>query len=108
LRPEDHGQLWEHLVLEFLQARVHDRRIQYWRDASGREVDFVIPRGRDEIDAIECKWDPAEFDATALRLFRTYYPRGRNYVISPISGPGYPKRAGGLEVLVSSPEGWKG
>ena len=108
LRPEDHGQLWEHLVLEFLQARVHDRRIQYWRDASGREVDFVIPRGRDEVDAIECKWDPAEFDATALRLFRTYYPRGGNYVLSPISGLGYPKRAGGLEVFVSSPEGWKG
>ena len=108
LRPEDHGQLWEHLVLEFLQARAHDRRIQYWRDASGREVDFVIPRGRDEVDAIECKWDPAEFDATALRLFRTYYPRGGNYVLSPISGPGYPKRAGGLEVFVSSPEGWKG
>lgn len=107
LRPEDHGQLWEHLVLEFLQARAHDRRIQYWRDASGREVDFVIPRGRDEVDAIECKWDPAEFDATALRLFRTYYPRGGNYVLSPISGPGYPKRAGGLEVFVSSPEGWK-
>ena len=108
LRPEDHGLLWEHLVLEFLQARAHDRRIQYWRDASGREVDFVIPRGRDEVDAIECKWDPAEFDATALRLFRTYYPRGGNYVLSPISGPGYPKRAGGLEVFVSSPEGWKG
>ena len=108
LRPEDHGQLWEHLVLEFLQARAHDRRIQYWRDASGREVDFVIPRGRDQVDAIECKWDPAEFDATALRLFRTYYPRGGNYVLSPISGPGYPKRAGGLEVFVSSPEGWKG
>jgi hypothetical protein len=108
LRPEDHGQLWEHLVLEFLQARAHDRRIQYWRDASGREVDFVIPRGRDEVDAIECKWDPVEFDATALRLFRTYYPRGGNYVLSPISGPGYPKRAGGLEVFVSSPEGWKG
>jgi predicted AAA+ superfamily ATPase len=107
LRPEDHGQLWEHLVLEFLQARAHERRIQYWRDASGREVDFVIPRGRDEVDAIECKWDPAEFDATALRLFRTYYPRGGNYVLSPISGPGYPKRAGGLEVFVSSPEGWK-
>jgi len=108
LRPEDHGQLWEHLVLEFLQARVHDRRIHYWRDASGREVDFVIPRGRDEVDAIECKWDPAAFDATALRLFRTYYPKGGNYVISPISGPGYPKRAGGLEVFVSNPEGWKG
>jgi predicted AAA+ superfamily ATPase len=108
LRPEDHGQLWEHLVLEFLQARAHDRRIQYWRDASGREVDFVIPRGRDEVDAIECKWDPAEFDATALRLFRTYYPKGGNYVLSPISGPGYLKRAGGLEVFVSSPEGWKG
>jgi len=107
LRPEDHGQLWEHLVLEFLQARVHDRRIHYWRDASGREVDFVIPRGRDEVDAIECKWDPAAFDATALRLFRTYYPKGGNYVISPISGPGYSKKAGGLEVFVSSPEGWK-
>jgi len=43
----------------------------------------------------------------ALRLFRTYYPKGGNYVLSPILGPGYPKRAGGLEVFVSNPEGWK-
>jgi predicted AAA+ superfamily ATPase len=57
-------------------VRDPEKRIQYWRDASGRETDFVIPRGRDEVDAIECKWDPAEFDATALRLFRTYYSRG--------------------------------
>jgi len=104
LRPEDYEHLWKHLVLEYLQA--HAWRIQYWRDTAGREVDFIIARGRDEVDAIECKWDPAESDAAALRVFRSYYPRGKNFVLTPISGPGYSKLAGDLEVFVCPPEGW--
>ncbi len=56
LRPEDLGSLWEHFVLNELQARFQTRRISYWRDKRGHEVDFVWPAGRREIAAVECKW----------------------------------------------------
>ena len=41
LRPEDLGLLWEHLVLEHLQAHSRDFPVRYWRDRNGREVDFT-------------------------------------------------------------------
>ena len=78
LRPQDHGILWEHLVLEWLQAHFPNEAIRYWRDKAGREVDFVFMRSRDRTDAIECKWNPSDFDPSGLRMFRSYYPnKGR-------------------------------
>ncbi len=103
LRPEDFGALWEHLVLELLQAYFTDEPVRYWRDKAGREVDFVLARRRDEVDAIECKWDPRAFDSSALRLFRSYYPRGRNYLLTPSGDPAYHKRYGDLEVTICTP-----
>lgn len=107
LRPEDYGLLWEHLVLEYLQAHGHEWRIQYWRDKAGREIDFVIARSRDQVDAIECKWDQRQFDPAALKVFRSYYPQGRNFILSPISGPNFLKSVAGLELIVCNPEGWE-
>ena len=107
LRSDDYGILWEHLVLEFLQAKGQEWRIQYWRDASGREVDFVIPRDRVEVDVIECKWDPKNLDPAAIKVFRSYYPKGNNYLVSPISAPGYAKKVSGLEIYVCNPDGWR-
>jgi len=107
LRPEDYGLLWEHLVLEYIQAQGDESRVQYWRDAAGREVDFVIPRTRDAVDIIECKWKPEELDPSAARTFRIYYPRGHNYLLSPGAGSGYAKRIKGLEFFVCNPDGWR-
>lgn len=107
LRPEDYGLLWEHVVLEYLQAHAHAWKLHYWRDASGREIDFVIPHGRDRVDVIECKWDPASFDPGTLGLFRSYYPRGTNYLVSPLRTGGYAKRVAGLEVYACSPGAWR-
>jgi predicted AAA+ superfamily ATPase len=107
LRPNEYGVLWEHLVLEYLQAHGHDFRIQYWRDAAGHEIDFVIPRKREEVDAIECTWDPREFDPTALRLFRSYYPRGSNFLVCPLTDRGYMKKVSRLDINVCNPEGWR-
>jgi hypothetical protein len=107
LRPEDLGFLWEHMVLEFIQAQDDEPKVQYWRDTAGHEVDFVMPRGRDAVDLIECKWNPEELDPSAARTFRLYYPRGSNYLISPMTGRGYKKRLGGLEFLVCGPNGWR-
>lgn len=103
LRPEDFGSLWEHLVLEQLQANFPDSPARYWRDKSGREVDFVLAHRRDEVDAIECKWDPGAFDGSALQTFRSCYPKGRNYLVTPGAEPGYTKRLGSLEVRVCTP-----
>ena len=106
LRPDDCGSLWEHVVLEFLQAHAYDREISYWRDTAGREVDFVIRRSRDEIDAIECKWDPRQFDAASLKVFRSRYPGGRNYLVCPEAGGGYGKSMDGLDISVVDPGQW--
>ena len=100
LRQEDLGILWEHLVLEHLQSRFPDTPVRYWRDKQGREVDFVLARRHDEVDAIECKWNSSAFDGAALEVFRTYYPKGRNYLVTPSSAPAYTKRFGAHEVRV--------
>ena len=103
LRAEDFGALWEHLVLEHLQSHFPDIPVRYWRDKAGQEVDFVLVRRRDEVDAIECKWDPAAFDSSALKLFRGYYPKGGNYLVTPSGDPAYTKRYGELEVRICTP-----
>lgn len=105
LRPSDCGALWEHLVLESLQALFPYHPIHYWRDKAGHEVDFVLVRQRDEVDAIECKWDPSEFEADTLKVFRSRYPRGRNWLITPLLGQPYLRRFDALEVKVCSPDG---
>ncbi len=103
LRPEDHGILWEHLVLEYLQSLSPERAIRYWRDKAGHEVDFVLPRSRNEIDAIECKWNPNDFDVSAIRKFRTFYPKGKNYLVCPLVGDPYLKNFGPITVKVCDP-----
>jgi len=104
LRPDDCGSLWEHLVLEHLQAHSPGTPVQYWRDKAGNEIDFVLRRGREAVDALECKWNPDAFDGKALALFRSYYPKGHNYLVTPLEGPAYRKRFAELEVVVCQPE----
>lgn len=102
LRAEDCGTLWEHLVLDALLA-AGAPRVQFWRDKQQREVDFVVPRGREAVDAIECKWQPQSFEARGLAAFRSLYPNGRNFVVSPLSGPAYDRTVSGLKVSFLSP-----
>ncbi|MCL5674590.1 MAG: ATP-binding protein [Candidatus Omnitrophica bacterium] len=103
LRTDDYGILWEHMVLEYLHAHVPNLRIQFWRDASGREVDFVIPHNRDRIDAIECKWTSDYFNPASLKVFRTHYSHGHNYLVCPINEPGYFRKIAGLDIWICSP-----
>src|SRR3989338_8362609 len=105
LRPQDHGILWEHFVLEYLQGAFPNETIRYWRDKTGREVDFVLARRRDQVDAIECKWNPADFDPAALKVFRAYYPKGENYLVSPLAGESYLKSFGKLTIKICNPSG---
>ncbi len=103
LRPQDHGILWEHFVLEFLHASFPNETVRYWRDKAGREVDFVLARRRDKVDVVECKWNPLDFDPSSLQEFRTYYPKGENYLVCPLTGPAYSKRFKSLTVKVCDP-----
>ena len=104
LRPEDYGVLWEHIVLEHLQAHIPDVSVRYWRNKVGREVDFVLVRSRGEVDAIECRsGNPSAFDPAGLKAFRSWYPRGANYLVTPREGPAHVTRYNGLEVTVCDP-----
>lgn len=103
LRAEDCGVLWEHLVLDTLLA-ADLSKIHFWRDKQQHEVDFVVPRGRDAVDAIECKWRPQEFETRGLAAFRSSYGKGRNYVVGPIEGRSYQRVQDGLELTILGPE----
>ncbi len=97
LRPEDMGPLWEHLVLDVLRAAVPSRPIHYWRDKSGREIDFVLP-GRGRVDTFECKIDPEAFTGHALEVFRRTYPEGNDYVVAPVIDRAWQRRVAGRVV----------
>jgi hypothetical protein len=107
LDPDAQGLLWEHVVLEYLEAHLQGSEVCYWRWADDRNVDFVIPGEKGGVDAIECEWDPEEFDPAGLKLFRSRYPEGRNYVLSPRSKPGWEKHVAGLDVNVCDPAEWR-
>jgi predicted AAA+ superfamily ATPase len=82
LRPEDFGLLWEHYVLNEIHAHFQNRRVNYWRDKRGHEVDFVIaPRNRPPI-AIECKWSASDLNPSGIQAFRRQYAKGENFIVA--------------------------
>ena len=107
LREQDCGILWEHVVLETLLAHRGHRDIFYWRDKQQREVDFVIPGARGSCDAIECKWDAAKLSLRGLKAFRSNYPEGKNYIISPQLGDAYTRDVDGLELTFCNLHAWE-
>ena len=74
LRPDDKGSLWEHLILNEVFSVGQSRRVNYWRDKQGHEVDFLLaPPGRKGL-ALECKLREAEFNPKNLKVFARHYP----------------------------------
>jgi len=98
IREDDRGLLWEHLVLDALRTSVVDLDLYYWRDKSGREVDFIIKGGQQQSNMIECKINPDHFDPAHLNVFRSLYPEGKNYVLSPNIKTPHQGRFGKLRV----------
>ena len=96
IRDEDRGVLWEHLVLDSLCSRLGSDDIYYWQDKSRREIDFVVRRGADRVDIVECKINPEKLDASPVQLFRNLYADGANVVISPSVNKPYRFRRGDL------------
>lgn len=82
LRNEDLGILWEHYVLNEVYAHLQSRRVLYWRDKRGHEIDFVVTDRRDKPTIIECKWSASEFDPISIKAFRRQYPKGDNFVVA--------------------------
>jgi hypothetical protein len=104
LRREDFGALWEHYVLNEMQARLQTRDVRYWRDKRGHEVDFVVaPRGRPPV-AIECKWSAANFDATNLRAFAHQYPKATAVVVAHDVAQRFTRREGAVALTFVSLE----
>jgi hypothetical protein len=81
--PVESGGLWEHLVLNELHAGLQTRRINYWREKKGPEVDFILQvRGGPPV-AIECKWQAAGADLGGLHAFANRYPGARLILATP-------------------------
>ena len=102
LRPDDMGILWEHFVLNEINAETQTKKIMYWRNKQGNEIDFIIStRGKDPI-AIECKWKSDNFNSSNLEVFRRTYQKGLNYVVSYDIDRTYKKKYGNIEVTFVS------
>ena len=94
LRPEDCGNLLEHLTCDELKAIYHARNIQFWRDKQQREIDFVITGADRVIHTFECKWSADGFSTRNLDAFRENYPNGDNFVITGGNENGLKQKAG--------------
>ena len=102
IRDEDRGILWEHLALDALRAAGLESQIHYWRDKSGREIDFVLRRGNGRLDTIECKVNPDRFNVESLRQFRSIYRKGANFAICPMVTEPFMRNFGKIKVHFTS------
>ena len=100
IRESDRGLLWEHLVLDML--RVSFGNVYYWTDKVRNEIDFIVKGEGREIHTIECKINPDKYSDRAIKKFRTYYPKGKNYCFSPHVKIPYKIDINGIEVYILS------
>jgi predicted AAA+ superfamily ATPase len=99
LRDEDWGLLWEHYVLNELQARFQTKRILYWRDKAGHEVDFVLAgRGGGRLLAVECKNSDKDRRLEGLQAFQRAYPKALLRVVVPGLKSPYRARVGAADI----------
>lgn len=102
LRPDDLGILWEHLILNELQAHRQTQEINYWRDKNKHEIDFIVRKRGRAPDAIECKWSAGSFDIRNLLAFRRQYPEGKNWVVSADVDQPFVRHSKGIEIRYTS------
>lgn len=102
IREEDRGILWEHLVLDVLMTHFVTFNIMYWRDKSGREIDFIVRGKEGEIHTLECKINPDNFSSDSLEKFRELYPNGKNLVVSPFIDAVYTQRIKNIPIIFCS------
>lgn len=95
LRPEDCGNLIEHLAMDELKTIFHTQKIQFWRDKQQREIDFVLSGKEGPVHTFECKLSADRFSTRNLDAFRDNYPHGENFVITGGNETGLKRKAGG-------------
>ena len=98
LRSEDRGILWEHLVLNEIQARTQRQAVCYWRDKRGHEVDLVIPTRAGAVHAIECKSSSNALDLDGIKAFRKRHPDGENWLVAMDIVSPYDRSFGDLRI----------
>ena len=54
----------------------------------------MIRRERERVDLIECRIDPGRLNTAAVHAFRSLYPLGDNYIVSPVAKQPYRVRRG--------------
>jgi len=95
---EGRGLLWKHLVLNEICAHLQHRKISYWRDKRGHEVDFVLSGDKSRPVAVECKLKAENFDPAGLRAFRRRYPDGANFVTAQNVSRNFTRIFGNMKV----------
>jgi len=98
LRNDDLGFLWEHFVLNEIQAKTQKRDIYYWRDKRGHELDFILIGKNKEPIVAECKWSVANFNPKNLKIFRKNYKKGQNFVIAQDVNRAFSRNYEGIKV----------
>ena len=68
----------------------------------------MVRRDEGRLDTFECKIDPDEVEARAVKAFRRRYPAGRDYVVVPVARQPYRIRQGGREFKVCGTKGLPG
>jgi predicted AAA+ superfamily ATPase len=73
--------LWKHLILTELRCSIknHDSIIS-WHSVDGRILDFAVEFQPGEWAAIQCKWAKTA-DLQAVKAFRQFYPKGKNFLV---------------------------
>ncbi|MSR77194.1 MAG: ATP-binding protein [Candidatus Omnitrophica bacterium] len=102
LRNEDLGLLWEHYVLNELQAHLQTRDIRYWRDKQGHEIDFILASRHQPPTVIECKWNSNGLDPKNILIFRRQYPHGKNFVVCSNIDRSYIQKHGVMSIHLLS------
>lgn len=90
-------------MLDTLPSVEDPAGVLFWRDHQQHEADFVVPRGRERVDACECKGSALNPDLKNLRACRAAYPQGRNHVVVPQAQAPTPLRVDGLLVELVTP-----
>jgi len=100
IREDDFGILWEHMVLNELIAVLQSKKVFYWRDKAGHEVDFILCNKQSFLTAIECKWQTKNFNPGNLKIFRKKYVSGENVLLAQDCVKPYTISSAGMRIKV--------
>jgi hypothetical protein len=99
--PQEMGARFENLVAAHLLKWIHhqqdaegrDVELRYFRDTTGREVDFVVTERRKVLALVECKSADAEIDPS-LRYMKSRYPDAQAWQITATGRKDYQSAEG--------------